>query len=168
MKDLCRKHGFSNASFYKLRAKYGRIKVSKAKRLNELESENGKLRSCSLRSIWTFKCQEACSVQSVNRLSTSCLRGAASKPKRRRRRRCSPISKSGTSCDGGTRASNACRRRNEAKNANRFEQRVTHSPASVSLRGQHERGPADNPAPIEAEVSDINIGTSSALEFLQP
>ena len=56
----------------------------------------------------------------------------------------------------------------EAKNANRFEQRVTHSPASVSLRGQHERGAVDNPAPIEAEVSDFIIGTSSALEFLQP
>ena len=44
VKDLCRKHGFSNASFYKWRAKYGGMNVSEAKRLKELESENGKLK----------------------------------------------------------------------------------------------------------------------------
>ena len=43
-KDLCRKHGFSDASFYKWRAKYGGMNVSEAKRLKELESENGKLK----------------------------------------------------------------------------------------------------------------------------
>ena len=44
VKDLCRKHGFSDASFYKWRAKYGGMNVSEAKRLKELESENGKLK----------------------------------------------------------------------------------------------------------------------------
>ena len=44
VKDLCRKHGFSNASFYKWRAKYGGMDVSEARRLKELESENGKLK----------------------------------------------------------------------------------------------------------------------------
>ena len=44
VKDLCRKHGFSDASFYKWRAKYGGMDVSEAKRLKELESENGKLK----------------------------------------------------------------------------------------------------------------------------
>ena len=43
VKDLCRKHGFSDASFYKWRAKYGGMNVSEAKRLKELESGNGKL-----------------------------------------------------------------------------------------------------------------------------
>jgi len=44
LKELCRKHGFSDASFYKWKAKYGGIHVSDARRLKELESENGKLK----------------------------------------------------------------------------------------------------------------------------
>ena len=44
LKELCRKHGFSDASFYKWRARYGGMNVSEAKRLKELESENGKLK----------------------------------------------------------------------------------------------------------------------------
>lgn len=44
LKDLCRKHGFSDASFYKWRAKFGGMDVSEAKRLKELESENAKLK----------------------------------------------------------------------------------------------------------------------------
>jgi putative transposase len=44
VKDLCRNHGFSDASFYKWRAKYGGMDVSEARRLKELESENGKLK----------------------------------------------------------------------------------------------------------------------------
>jgi len=31
--DLCRKHGFSDASFYKWRAKFGGMDVSEARRL---------------------------------------------------------------------------------------------------------------------------------------
>lgn len=42
--DLCRKHGFSTASFYKWRAKFGGMDVPDAKRLRELESENNKLK----------------------------------------------------------------------------------------------------------------------------
>ena len=44
IKDLCRKGGFSDATFYKWRSKYGGMEVSDAKRLKELESENGKLK----------------------------------------------------------------------------------------------------------------------------
>ena len=44
VKELCRKHGFSDASFYKWRAKFGGMDVSEARRLKELESENGKLK----------------------------------------------------------------------------------------------------------------------------
>ena len=44
VKELCRKHGFSDASFYKWRAKFGGVDVSEARRLRELESENGKLK----------------------------------------------------------------------------------------------------------------------------
>ena len=43
--EICRKGGFSDATFYKWRAKFGGMKVSDAKRLRELESENAKLKS---------------------------------------------------------------------------------------------------------------------------
>jgi len=42
--ELCRKHGFSDASFYKGRAKFGGMDVSEARRLRELEGENAKLK----------------------------------------------------------------------------------------------------------------------------
>jgi putative transposase len=42
--DLCRKHGVSNASIYKWKAKYGGMDVSEARRLKALEDENGKLK----------------------------------------------------------------------------------------------------------------------------
>ena len=42
--DLCRKHGISDATFYKWRSKYGGMEVSEAKRLKELEIENAKLK----------------------------------------------------------------------------------------------------------------------------
>jgi putative transposase len=44
IKELCRKGGFSDATFYKWRTKFGGMDVSDAKRLKELESENGKLK----------------------------------------------------------------------------------------------------------------------------
>ena len=44
IKDLCRKGGFSDATFYKCRARYGDMDVTDAKRLKELESENAKLK----------------------------------------------------------------------------------------------------------------------------
>ena len=43
-KDLCRKHGMSDASFYKWKAKFGGMEVSDARRLRDLESENAKLK----------------------------------------------------------------------------------------------------------------------------
>ena len=42
--ELCRKHGLSPATFYKLKAKYGGMDLSDAKRLKQLEDENAKLR----------------------------------------------------------------------------------------------------------------------------
>ena len=44
VKDLCRKHGFSEPSYYAWKAKFGGMGVSDAKRLKELESENAKLK----------------------------------------------------------------------------------------------------------------------------
>ena len=43
-KELCRKHGISDATFYKWRSKYGGMEVSEAKRLKALETENAKLK----------------------------------------------------------------------------------------------------------------------------
>ena len=42
--ELCRKHGVSDASIYKWKAKYGGMDVSEAKRLKALEDENAKLK----------------------------------------------------------------------------------------------------------------------------
>lgn len=42
--ELCRKHGLSPATFYKLKAKYGGIEVSDAARLKALEDENARLK----------------------------------------------------------------------------------------------------------------------------
>ena len=44
VKEIGRKHGFSDASFYKWRSKSGGMDASEAKRLRELELENGKLK----------------------------------------------------------------------------------------------------------------------------
>jgi putative transposase len=44
VKELCRKHGFSDASFYLWRGKYGGMDVSDAKRLKALEVENARLK----------------------------------------------------------------------------------------------------------------------------
>lgn len=44
VKDLCRKHGFSEASFYLWRSKFGGMDVSDAKKLKALEAENARLK----------------------------------------------------------------------------------------------------------------------------
>jgi len=44
IKELCRNGGFSDATFYKWRSKFGGMEVSDARRLKELESENAKLK----------------------------------------------------------------------------------------------------------------------------
>jgi len=42
--DVCRKGGFSDATFYKWRSKFGGMEASDAQRLRELEAENAKLK----------------------------------------------------------------------------------------------------------------------------
>ena len=44
VKELCRRHGFSEASFYLWRSKFGGMDVSDAKRLKALETENARLK----------------------------------------------------------------------------------------------------------------------------
>jgi putative transposase len=42
--ELCRKHGVSEATFYKWKAKYAGLTVSELKRLRSLEDENRRLK----------------------------------------------------------------------------------------------------------------------------
>ncbi len=42
--DVCRRHGISQATFYKWKAKYGGLDVSEARRLKALEDENARLK----------------------------------------------------------------------------------------------------------------------------
>lgn len=42
--DICRKYGLSDATFYKLKAKFGGMTVSDAQRLRTLETEKSKLK----------------------------------------------------------------------------------------------------------------------------
>ena len=42
--EVCRKHGISDATFYKWKAKYGGMAVSNARQLRTLEDENAKLK----------------------------------------------------------------------------------------------------------------------------
>lgn len=44
VKELCRKHGFGEPSYYAWKAKFGGMKVSDAQRLKALEAENTKLK----------------------------------------------------------------------------------------------------------------------------
>jgi putative transposase len=43
-KELCRRHGIAEATFYNWKAKYAGMTVSEARRLRELEAENSKLK----------------------------------------------------------------------------------------------------------------------------
>ena len=42
--EVCRRHGISDATFYKWKAKYGGLEVSEARRLKSLEDENRRLK----------------------------------------------------------------------------------------------------------------------------
>lgn len=51
VKELCRRHGFSEASYYLWRSKFGGMSVSDAKRLKELEAENTRLKKLLAESL---------------------------------------------------------------------------------------------------------------------
>lgn len=44
VKEVCRQGGFSEATFYKWRAKYGGMQVEELRRARELEAENARLK----------------------------------------------------------------------------------------------------------------------------
>jgi putative transposase len=51
VKELCRKHGFSEASYYLWRSKFGGMDVSDAKKLRALEAENARLKKLLAESL---------------------------------------------------------------------------------------------------------------------
>ncbi|VVE54183.1 transposase [Pandoraea fibrosis] len=50
-KELCRQHGFSEASYYLWRSKFGGMNVSDVKRLKDLEVENARLKKLLAESL---------------------------------------------------------------------------------------------------------------------
>jgi putative transposase len=44
VKEICREHGISDATFYNWKAKYGGMGVSELTRMKELEAENARLK----------------------------------------------------------------------------------------------------------------------------
>jgi len=42
--DVCRRHGISQTTFYKWKARFGGMEVSEARRLKTLEAENARLK----------------------------------------------------------------------------------------------------------------------------
>jgi hypothetical protein len=54
IKELCRKHGYSEPSYYACKAKFGGMKISDAQRLNALEAENDKIKGC-----WPTRCSKS-------------------------------------------------------------------------------------------------------------
>lgn len=44
VKDVCREHGVSNATYYKWKSKYGGMEASDIERMKDLEAENRKLK----------------------------------------------------------------------------------------------------------------------------
>ena len=52
--ELCRRHGFSEASYYLWRNKFGGMSVSDAKRLKELELENARLKRLLAESLLEY------------------------------------------------------------------------------------------------------------------
>ena len=44
VKDICRKHGIFDATYYNWKSKYGGMSASDLKRMKELEAENSKLK----------------------------------------------------------------------------------------------------------------------------
>ena len=51
VKELCRRHGFSEASYYLWRSKFGGMNIADAKRLKALEIENARLKKLLAESV---------------------------------------------------------------------------------------------------------------------
>lgn len=54
-KEVCRRHGVSENTFYRWTSTFGGLEVSEAKRLRELEAENAKLKKLYADPCWTTR-----------------------------------------------------------------------------------------------------------------
>ena len=57
--ELCRKHGISQQTLYRWKAKYGGLEVSEARRLRELEEENRQLKHALAESMLDVRALKA-------------------------------------------------------------------------------------------------------------
>src|SRR4051812_10073617 len=64
--EMCRKRGFSDATFCKWRAKFGGMEASDAKRLRELEADNAKLKHLLAEAHLDMHALRTCWGQSAN------------------------------------------------------------------------------------------------------
>ncbi len=71
VKQLCRKHGFSEASYHLWRSKFGGMTVSDAKRLKELTIENARLKKLLAESLLENEVTREVLRKSGNRTSPS-------------------------------------------------------------------------------------------------
>ena len=72
IKDLCRRHGFSEASYYLWRSKFGGMSVPDAKRLKDLESENARLKK--------LLAEQLCENDLIRRVGRWCANGSGVVP----------------------------------------------------------------------------------------
>ena len=56
--SVCREHNISEQTFYWWKKKYGDMDLADAKRLKELEKENGELKRCGLNRCWKIECSK--------------------------------------------------------------------------------------------------------------
>ena len=58
VEDVCREHNISQATFHRWKRKYGDMDVADAKRLKELEKENGELKKLRAESMLKIRVLE--------------------------------------------------------------------------------------------------------------
>jgi putative transposase len=54
IKEVCRKHGISDATYYTWKSKYGGMEASDLKKMKELERELGQLKRMYAVGLWTY------------------------------------------------------------------------------------------------------------------
>ncbi len=63
IKDLCRRHGFSEASYYLWRSEFGGMSVPDAKRLKDLEAENARLKKSLAEQVFQNDLIQGCATK---------------------------------------------------------------------------------------------------------
>jgi transposase-like protein len=54
VRDVCREHEISEATYYQWKTKYGGMEASDIRRLRELEEENRRLKACMPSCLWNI------------------------------------------------------------------------------------------------------------------